>query len=95
MTIILTLSSDGRGLEGTLPGGNTIVIPADERAGALLEHILLAQGAPSGRSKIGTSGSPIQYVVDEWLRANRVTTYDSKGREHKRDAPSLAELGLA
>lgn len=55
--------------------GHSVNIPLDERAGGILQRILLAQAAPSPSGHLlATPARPLQSMVDAWLaRGGKVT----------------------
>lgn len=64
MQIALAPSGDFR---LTTPAGNTVTVPATPIGLVIIRRMLEAQ-AVERRPTLGTDASPIQHMVDEWLK---------------------------
>ena len=86
MSLLIRIARDGAGLEVETPAGTSIRLPDDERAGALLMRLLLAQeqGTPQG---VGTLASPTQETIEQWLA--RGGTIKRIGETAKRTAQAI------
>lgn len=69
-TLTISLSEDGLHFEAHLPGndrGHAIRVPIDMRGVAFLRH-LLQERAEASDARIATPATPVQDMVEEYIR---------------------------
>ena len=106
MSLTLTLARSGLGLVLTTPSGHAVKVPLNSDKDRvnftrLVEHILAEQALLAKASKpdlIASPASPIQYIIDNWLRGagKKVHRLQPRGRGATFDAALMLEdLGLS
>lgn len=79
----------------TTPSGTHVQIEKSLRGLGALWHVLAEDQrcrARGGKSRLGTDGSPLQHMIDSWMRDGKmIEKFNSQG---KRTDITLEELGL-
>lgn len=80
MALSISISPDGQGFSLKLRSGHTVTIPANDRGIQALQTILSLDDANATETRIVQAATPIQYLVDQAIRAGRMTILAPRGQ---------------